>query len=105
MKFSELSYREYIAMEVFSRIVGSMPDDKAAWRAFGAADAFLKRAGIEQNKIKAAEERAERAESQVGLLLNMSDDFAARVALLSIWEKLDARNQTEAMQKLADMLS
>lgn len=106
MKFSDLTYREYIALEVFPRFVGSMSDDEAARRAFSAADAFLKRVGKEMDKVATAEQRAEEAELQVSLLLNMnaSEDFATRVALLEIWTLLGASNQTAAMEKLRELL-
>lgn len=45
MKLSELSYREYIALEIVGHLAGTMLDKEAAWRAFTLADEFLKRAG------------------------------------------------------------
>jgi len=110
MKLSELSYREYLAIEVFPRFVGSMPDSEAAWRAFGAADAFLKRAGTEQDKITAAEKRAAEAEQALEVMRDYifldinGTTLSDRVALTSIWDMLGVSNQTAAMQKLRELL-
>lgn len=107
MKLSELSLRDYIAMEVFPSLVGKMLDKDAAWRAFTAADEFLKRAGREhelaRHEIDSANRRAEKAEAQNSLLFNMDDNFGPRVALTSIWEFLGVDNQTAAMTQLQEM--
>ena len=103
MKLSELSYREYIALEVFPTIIArTHVDELAARRAFSAADAFLREVGKENDKVASAERRAEKVEAQVSLLLNMNEDgnFASRVALLEIWEFIGVDNQTAAMEAL-----
>lgn len=99
MKLSELSYREYIALEVLPTFVGKLPDKDAAWRAFQIADQFMKCAGREHDKIAEIKRECDKLETQNSLLLNMNEDgnFPARVALLQIWELLGAKNQTEAM--------
>ena len=110
MKLADLSYREYIALEVLPSFAGHIADDEAAWRAFGVADAFLKRCGKEQNKIKEAEERAKLADlrcvvlsDQLSHVMSKSDgDFAASIALRSIWDFLGVTDQTAAMQMLRD---
>ena len=104
MKLSELSYREYIALEVFPGFIGSMPDDEAAWRAFGAADAFLKRCGKEHDRVAQAEFRATQAENTLSVLMGLDNDFAPRAALLQLWELLDAKDQTSAVIKLRELL-
>lgn len=103
MKLSDISYREYIAIKVFPQLVGSMLDNEAVWRAFGAADAFLKQAGKEYDKVLQAEQRAEKAETTISVLLNMDKDFGLRTALLQLWEMLGSDNQTLAVQRLRDL--
>lgn len=102
MKLSELSFREYIALEMIKTFFGTMSDQDAALRSFEAADAFLKRAGREQDKIAEIKRECDKLETQVSILLNMNEDgnFAYRVALMEIWEFLGVRNQTEAMALL-----
>lgn len=106
MKLSELSYREYIALEVLPSFAGQMLDRDAAFRAFGLADEFLKRAGREHDKIASIQRECDKLEAQNSLLLNMSEDgqFAARVALSQIWEMLKVQNQTAAVTRLNDLL-
>lgn len=104
MKLSELSYREYIALEALPGFVAQgMLDRDAAFRAFGLADEFLKRAGREHDKIASIKRECDKLEARVSLLLNMGEDFAARVALLQIWETLGAKNQTEAMHFIRNL--
>lgn len=100
MKLSELPYREYIALEVLPQFVGTIPNQQAVWRAFGVADEFLKAAGKFHDQIADAEERADLAETQYSILLNMGDDVPARIALSQIRELLGGKNQTETMQRL-----
>jgi hypothetical protein len=103
MKLSELSMREYIALEVLPGFVAQgMLDRDAAFRAFGLADEFLKRAGREHDKIASIKRECDRLEAQNSLLLNIGEpgNFGPRVALLEIWELLGAKNQTEAMDTL-----
>lgn len=104
MKLSELSYREYIALEVLGPIasMGNMNYGDAVEKAFGVANAFLRHVGKHDDKIKALTLRAERAEASNSILLNMGEDgkFSVRVALKEIWEVLGAKNQTEAMEAL-----
>lgn len=111
MKLSELSYREYLAIEFlpafmrhYSALGGSEDEiaENTARYAFRYADAFLRVVGKEYDKVTSAERRAERAEAQTALLLNMNEDgnSSARIALLQIWEFLGVTNQTEAMEAL-----
>lgn len=104
MKLSELSYREYIALEVLPAIVsrGEKRSSEQVLAAFDVADEFLKRAGREHDKITEIKRECDKLEAQVSLLLNMNEDgnFAYRVALMEIWEFLGVRNQTEAMALL-----
>ncbi len=106
MKFSDISYREYIALEIFHCFID---DDGAsaavcAQAAFRYADAFLECAGKQDKRVEHAEQRAQEAETKFEVLqsihVNMGEDFAARVALTEVWKALGVDNQTEAMQKL-----
>lgn len=103
MKLSELSFREYIALEALPAFAGTMLDKAAAWRAFSLADEFLKRAGREHDKVAEIKRECDKLEIQNSLLLNMGEDPAARIALLQIWELLDVENQTECMALLRSM--
>lgn len=105
MKFSELSYREYIALEVLPVLADKINAQSAVAQAFLAADAFLKECGKENDNLAAAKRRAEKAETSVSILLNMNEEgnFTPRVALLQIWEFLGVEDQAAAMQKLCDM--
>lgn len=106
MKLSELSYREYLAIEFLPAFANTLMDKEAVWRAFGLADEFLKRAGREHNKVAEIKRECDKLEAQVSLLLNMNDgDFAPRAALLEIWELLDVKNQTAALQKLRELVA
>lgn len=101
MKLSKLSYREYLAIEVFPQFIGQrMPDREAAWRAFCAADAFLKQAEKEHREVDAQRERAETAEAKLTMLLNMDEDFHLRVALMQLWKMLGVSDQTAAVLKI-----
>jgi len=62
MKLSDLSYREYLAIEFTPQFAAKLDDNEAVWRAFGLADAFLKRAGKENDKIAQAEKRAKHSD-------------------------------------------
>ena len=105
MKLSEISYRDYIAIEalcVVRQISDKSPKDLAretAKRAYLIADAMLEHAGKYENRVKHAEARAEKAETSVAVMLGMNGekDFHARVALKEIWEALGVDNQTHCM--------
>lgn len=104
MKLSELSYREYIALEVVPSFAGKISDSDAVRRAFGVADLFLKQCGKHTDKVAAMEARAVKAETALEVLqsihVNMGEDFASRIALTDIWEFLGAKSQTQAMEVL-----
>lgn len=121
MKLSELSYREYIALEVLPSVIAATAagqhrpgagyatdamtvDERICSDAFRLADAFMRVVGKENDKIFRAEQRAIDAETKFEALqsihVNMGEDFAARIALTSIWEFLGVCNQTQAMQAL-----
>lgn len=106
MKLSELSLREYIAMEVFPSIIADpgkyKSSNEAAWLAFAHADAFLKHAGREHDKIAEIKRECDRLEIQNSRLLNIGDT-RPRGALAEIWEFLGVDNQTAAMAALASM--
>lgn len=91
MKLSELSYREYIALEALPAFVGNMLDKDAAWRAFSIADEFLKRAGREHDKIAEIKRECDKLEIQNSLLRNMNAELAAR-----------APQMTEALELIRD---
>lgn len=107
MKLSELAPREHIALEVLPALVatGTMTAGDAAWQAFCAADAFLKRAGRENDKITQIKRECDKLEAQNSILLNMNEDgqFIYRVALLEIWEFLGVKDQTAAMEELRQL--
>lgn len=110
MKLSELSYREYLAIEflpAFMRHSAALGQTEAeiaentARYAFVYADAFLRVVDREDHRLATAYMNEKRANEQVSLLLNMNNgDFAPRVALLEIWETLGVTNQSAAMEKL-----
>ncbi len=111
MKFSELSYREYLAIDFLpafmrhSAALGETTEqiaENTAKFAFAYADAFLRVAGQEYAKVAEAERRTEKAEAQVSLLLNMNEDgnIHLRIALLEIWEFIGVKDQTAAMEAL-----
>lgn len=105
MKFSELSYRDYIAIECAGHFAGiARSPQMAATAAYAFADAMLVEAGKRNHEMEELRERAATAERTNSILLNMGENFAARVALLQIWELLDVRNQTEAMQILREKI-
>lgn len=118
MKLSEISYREYLAIEFlpafmrYQSALGSSEKEIAesnARYAFVYADAFLRVAGQENDRIAQAEKRAADAETKFEVLqsihVNMGEDFASRIALAQIWELLGVDNQTAAMLKLKAVLS
>ena len=114
MKLSELSYREYLAIEflpAFVRHSAALGQTEAeiaentARYAFVYADAFLRVVGREDHRLATAYMNEKRANEQVSLLLNMNGDFAPRVALLEIWETLGVTHQTAAMEKLRGIVS
>ncbi len=124
MKLSELSFREYIALEVLPSIItvtaagqhnpgtgyssgdefGASVDARICLDAFRMADAFLKRAGREHDKVAEIQRKCNKLEAQNSLLLNMNEDgqFGARVALLEVWEFLGVDNQTDAMTQIRE---
>lgn len=92
MKLSELSYREYIAVEVFPQFIGQkMADREAAWRAFCAADAFLKAAGKEYREVAEQREHAETAERALVVL---------RETIISMLEKPDETSTLSGLRAL-----
>jgi hypothetical protein len=109
MKLSELSYREYVALEVLPAFAGSTDDKDAVCRAFGVADSFLSAVGKTEDRVKHLEDRATRAEAKFDTLqsihVNMGEDFGSRIALTEIWEFLGATNQTEAMSRLRNLVA
>ena len=110
MKLSELSKREYIAIEALSvlrHISDISPEtlaEETAKRAYLIADAMLKQTGLHEDRVKHAEDRAAQAETKFETLqsihVNMGEGFGARIALTDIWELLGVNNQTAAMEKL-----
>jgi hypothetical protein len=106
MKLSELSYREWIAIEALRGTAASdVPADSLVAFAFGIADEFLAACGKRNQEIEILRQRAEKAETRVSVLLNMNEDrqLPARVALSQIWERLGVDNQTAAMQALESL--
>lgn len=107
MKLSELSFREYIALKIYPTLVAKAHNsaNDLTWQAFNYADAFLKRAGREHDKVAEIKRECEKLEAQVAMLLNMhpTDNFSPKVALEQIWEFLDVKDQTNAMSKLRKM--
>lgn len=110
MKLSEISYREYLAIEflpAFMRYQSALGNSEKeiaennARYAFLYADAFLRVAGQENDRIAQAEKRAADAETKFEVLqsihVNMGEDFASRIALTQIWESLGVDNQTHCM--------
>jgi hypothetical protein len=106
-----LTLRDYFAAQAligqlsFKRsTVGS----ETAWAAYKMADAMLARrekdGQLRDHEIENLTRRADKAEAQVSLLLNMNEDgqFAARAALSQIWEFLGTKDQTSAMRMLRD---
>lgn len=108
MKLSELSYRDYIAIEVLPGIVGRYSVTKssdAAQKAYRVADAMLVEAGKRDHELEELRERAEKAERTLEILRPTApEDFILRVALDEIWLALGVNNQTVAMQKLQELL-
>lgn len=105
MKLSELSYRDYIAIDVVAHLAGKMPDKDAAWRAYGVADAMLAAAGKRDHELEELRKRADKAERTLEILRPTApEDFLLRVALDEIWLALGVNNQTAAMQELRGLL-
>ena len=109
MKLSDLSLREYIAIECLPAAVQRYGDaNTAADAAFHYADSFV--SAFEscrektQHEIDTLRLRMERAEASYSLLVNhmTSKDASAWIALSQIWEFLGVKNQTAAMQMLRD---
>lgn len=108
MKLSELSYREYIALEALPPLVGKISDTDAVWRAFSVADAFLKHAGrqneLATHRIGEQTRRAEAAEATVELLrFNAKGQIVPQIALDQIWKFLGVSDQAAAMEVLRQM--
>lgn len=93
MKLSELSYREYIALQALPAFLnaGTMIDHDAAWRAFGAADAFLKQTGKEYREVAEQREHAETAERALVVL---------RETIISMLEKPDETSTLSGLRAL-----
>jgi hypothetical protein len=112
MKLSDLSMREYLAIEFIpafmrhSAALGTSEEniaDNTIRYGFLYADAFLRAVGRQDARVKHAEDRAEKAETAVSVMLGMNGyDFHAKIALKEIWEFLGVANQTAAMEKLHD---
>jgi hypothetical protein len=115
MKFSELSFADAAALEVFpalvsqSRFFGENPEAAMAKCAYAHADALSaerdRRNNLRGRIVEALRLRAERAEASAALLRNMNEDgqFGPRVALEQLWEMLGVDNQTAAAQRLRTM--
>jgi len=82
MKLSDLSYREYVALEILPAVLaataagqhnagagyapsGMSVDERICSDAFRLADAFLKVAGKENDKVTSAEIRAKRSDDSL----------------------------------------
>jgi hypothetical protein len=112
MKLSELSFADHAAVEILPALVrhfsylGDRPEVEAVRYAYRLADALAierdTRNAVRDHEREQLRLRVERAETSVSVLLNMGEDFAARVALCEIWEFLGVKNQTAAMQLLRD---
>lgn len=106
MKFSELSYRDYIAIEVvghFAALDGFGPKG-AAQHAYGLADAMLAEAGKRDLEMAELREEAETAKRTLEILRPTGDgETFIRIALDQVWLLLGVNNQTHAMQKLNEL--
>lgn len=68
MKFSELSYRDYIAIEIIPHLAGRNLPASAAKEAYTIADAMLAEAGKRDHTIAELVARAEKAERTLEVL-------------------------------------
>ncbi len=107
MKISELSYRDYIAIECIGHCIPrARSAEAAAHIAYQMADAMLAEAGKHNRDVEEQRERAEKAERSTTILRNMNEDgqFAPRIALEQIWVELGVDNQTAAMIELRKLV-
>lgn len=105
MKISELSYRDYIAIEVVPHLATEFDPVPAAKHAYAVADAVLAEAGKRDHEMEELHERAVTAERTLEILRpTKPEDFLLRVALDEIWLLLGVNNQTTAMQKLRELV-
>jgi hypothetical protein len=114
MRLSELSYRDYIAIDVVGHLAGQMPDEDAARRAYGVADAMLKQAGKRNHELEELREKAATAERTLEILRPVwaqgftTDSVAAQsagTALAQLWSMLDVDNQTAAVSRLETLIA
>ena len=113
MKFSELSYRDYIAIEVVGHFAGSARSPQmAATAAYAFADAMLKEAGKRDHEMEELRERAALAERTLQVLRPVwaqgwtSDGVAAQAsanALSELWAELGVQNQTDALSAMREL--
>jgi hypothetical protein len=108
MKLSDLSKRDYIAIEVVGHFVANPFFDakKMTECAYTLADAMIAHAGAPARDHELEELRASTASLQRSneVLRNLvpHTERAATIALEQIWEFLGVNNQTAAMQMLRD---
>lgn len=123
MKLSELSRRDYIAIEVVGDIaqltlkaMAALPGaefnaDTAfpiiAEKAYQLADAMIAYEGKPEwaaryEEMKVDIERLQRSNEILQSMNAEGPDWSARIALEQIWEFLGVNNQTAAMQMLRD---
>ena len=114
MKLSELSYREYLAIEFLPALMrhySALGDneteiaERTAHYAFLYADAFLRVVGKYHDEVAEAHQRAFRAETAADVLRSMDSDVPRRVALEELWQMLGVTNQTMAISKLRGLIS
>lgn len=127
MKLSELSYREYIALEALPAIIaatstgqhhpgtgysdtefGTSVDDRICFDAFRMADAFMRVAsresGLSSHEMDRQIRRAEAAEATVELLrFNAKGQIVPQIALDQIWKLLGVSDQASAVEVLRQM--
>lgn len=122
MKLSELSRRDYFALDILNGLCSTMPADLLEEisngtrggapyvnTAYALADKMLEVQEATDRRVEHAEERATKAEQKFDALqsihVNMQGEgFAgARIALTEIWEFLEVDNQTECMALLRSM--
>ena len=104
MKLSELSKRDYIAIEVVGNFAHHMLDKQAVWRAYGLADAMIAYEGQpardhELTDLRKSVEALQRSNEILRHLVPHTEK-AATIALEQIWGYLGVTNQTAAMTVL-----
>lgn len=105
MKLSELSRRDYIAIEVVGRFAHPhVPEAQAVKSAYAVADAMIAYAGQPARDHELEDLRnsvaALRRSNEVLRNLVPHTEKAATIALEQIWEFLGVSSQTAAMQML-----